>query len=166
LIAVGAVVRVGIGNLALSTPVPLYGVLAKVGLSETLAFVSGFVFGPAIGFGTGVLIITLSDMATIPGAWTPFIASIIGLIGLCAGIMARLTRKPSIMTVVLLAAILTLMSEFLQNAWVSLFYNVPIVAAMISGLPSLAMAEINNITLFPTVGLRIIKMLQEPDLPH
>lgn len=148
----------------MSTPVPLYGLLVKVGLSETLAFVSGFIFGPAIGFLTGAMIIIISDMATIPGAWTPFIAAIIGLVGLSAGIIRRLDRNPTVLTMGLSAAVLTLMSETLQNSWVSLSYNVPLVATMLSGLPSLAMAEVNNIILFPTVGLRVIKILQGPDL--
>ena len=72
LAAAGAVVRSGLGWLAYVVPV-FYGVLIKVGLSETLAFICGFVFGPIQGFIAGFLIIIVSDMFSVygPGIWTP-----------------------------------------------------------------------------------------------
>jgi uncharacterized membrane protein len=161
--AIGAVVRILVDNLALVSPEPVYGAVIKVGLSETLSFVSGFIFGPISGFITGFLIILLSDIASPygPGAWTPFIASIIGLLGICGGIIRRIRPRITVLVAIVSAVGLTLLSEFLQNAWVSLTYNIPIEGTMITGIVSLVTAMANNIILFPTVGIKTIKFVQE-----
>jgi uncharacterized membrane protein len=157
-------VRVGLDEIALTSAGPLYGVLVKVGLTETLAFVSGFAYGPAAGFFTGSLIIVISDLFTLPGPWTPFIATIIGLLGSLGGIIGRHHSEPTFRTLVFSAAVLTLVSEFLQNSWVALFYAVPIAAAMATGAPSLITALTNNIILFTALGPRIVKLLRESTL--
>jgi len=161
--AIGAVVRLLAGNVASVSPEPVYGVITKIGLSETLSFVSGFIFGPIAGFMTGFLIILLSDIASPygPGAWTPYIASIIGLLGICGGIIGRIRPRLTVSTALVSAVTLTLLSEFLQNAWVSLTYNIPIEGTMIAGLSSLVAAMANNVILFPTVGLKTINFVQE-----
>ena len=155
-------------GVAASSPEPVYGVLTKVGLTETLSFVSGFVYGPIVGFITGFLIILLSDIASPygPGAWTPFIASIIGLLGLCAGFVRYVRPRPTVLILVFSAVALTLLSEFLQNLWVSLTYNLPIALTMMTGIPSLITAWANNLILFPTVGMKTIKFIQEQRLNH
>ena len=132
-IAIGAVARIGLDELALVTP-PLFGILIAVGLTETLTFIDGFVYGPTAGFVTGFLIILISDMFTQPGPWTPFIAAIIGLIGLVAGTMRRSDRIPTFRMLAVSAVLLTLMSELLQNAWVALFYSLPIAGVMTLGI--------------------------------
>jgi uncharacterized membrane protein len=154
-------VRIGLDEVALTSAGPLYGVLVKVGLTETLAFVSGFVYGSAAGFVTGSLIIVISDLFILPGPWTPFIAAIIGLLGLLGGIISRVHNEPTFRMLFLTAAVLTLVSEFLQNMWVALFYAVPIAAAMATGVPSLMTALTNNLILFTTLGPRIVKLLRE-----
>jgi hypothetical protein len=58
------------------------------------------------------------------------------------------------------AVTLTLLSEFLQNAWVSLTYNIPIQVTMTTGLYSLVTAMANNVILFPTVGIKTIKFVE------
>ena len=52
----------GVGALL---PEPVFGALIKVGMSETLSFVGGFVYGPIVGFITGFMIILLSDIAVL-----------------------------------------------------------------------------------------------------
>jgi uncharacterized membrane protein len=147
-------------------PVLAFAVVIKLGLSETLTFAAGFIYGPIVGFVTGFLIILLSDIASPFGAgvWTPFIASIIGLIGICAGIIRRVRPRPTILMMTVSAVGLTLLSESLQNLWASLFYSVPIIPTMLSGFPSLVTAMANNIVLFPTVGSKAIKFVQEHQL--
>ncbi len=132
-IAIGAVARIGLDELALVTP-PLFGILIAVGLTETLTFIDGFVYGPTAGFVTGFLIILIADIFTQPGPWTPFIAAIIGLIGLVAGTMRRSDRIPTVRMLAVSAVLLTLMSELLQNAWVALFYSLPIAGVMTLGI--------------------------------
>jgi hypothetical protein len=158
-IAIGAIVRVGVDEVAMATP-PVYGMAIKVGLSETLSFVSGLAFGPIAGFITGFSIILLSDLAIAPGAWTPFIASIIGLLGICGGILRHFRRTPTMRMMLISAVPLTLLSELLQNAWVSVFFNTPIVPTMTLGIPSLTTALANNMILFPTVGFKTVQYLQ------
>lgn len=153
--------RIGIDEFAMMSPTPLYGVLIKVGLTETLTFINGFVYGAATGFVTGFLIIVISDLFVIPGPWTPFIAAIIGCLGLLAGIIARLHREATLRLLLLSAAGLTLISEFLQNTWTAVFYSIPISATMISGIPTLIAALVNNIILFTALGARTIRLLRE-----
>lgn len=163
-IAIGAIARIGLDELALVSPGALFGVLIKVGLTETLTFINGFVYGSVTGFVTGSLIIVISDLFLLPGPWTPFIAAIIGLLGVLAGIIRRRYSEPTLRLLLISAAVLTLISEFLQNTWVALFYAVPIAAAMVAGVPSLITALLNNLVLFATLGPKIIKLLRESTL--
>jgi len=165
-IAIGAAVRIVVDQVGDMVPTPVFSVVIKIGLSETLSFVSGFVYGPVIGFITGFLIILLSDIASPSGAgaWTPFIASIIGLLGICAGIIRRVRPRPSPLMMITSAVGLTLLSESLQNIWVAMFYNAPVIATMLYGLPSLVTAAVNNTVLFPTVGTKAIEFLQQHHL--
>jgi energy-coupling factor transport system substrate-specific component len=162
-IAIGAVARIGLDEVALVTP-PLFGILISVGLTETLTFIDGFVYGPTAGFVTGFLIILIADIFTQPGPWTPFIAAIIGLIGLVAGTMRRSDRIPTVRMLAVSAVLLTLMSELLQNAWVALFYSLPIAGVMTLGISTLVTALINNLILFTTLGPKVIKLLQGPPM--
>ena len=159
-IAIGAVVRIGVDEFAMVSPQPLYAMVIKVGLSETLSFVSGLVFGPLAGFITGFSIILLSDLPIAPGPWTPFIGAIIGLLGIIGGVLHRLRWKLTARMLLTSAVPLTLLSEFLQNAWVSVFFNTPIIPTLMFGVPSLVTALANNMILFPTVGFKTIKFLQ------
>jgi energy-coupling factor transport system substrate-specific component len=160
-IAVGAASRIMFGNVALESPGPLYGILIKVGLSETLAIVNGLAIGPVAGFITGALIVLVSDLFMVPGPWTPFIALIIGLLGLLSGIVRRWFTNPTAPRLALLAVSLTLLSEVLQNAWVSLFYGVPFLATAIMGVPSIVTALINNAILLSLLGPRIVMLIRK-----
>ena len=168
--AVGAVVRTLLGWVAFSVPpVPLpfgfslYSILIKIGLTETLAFICGFVFGPIQGFIAGALTIVVSDLFSVygSGVWTPFIAAIIGLLGICGGALRRLNDNPSVTLLGVTAITLTLMSEILQNIWFAWFFSMPIIAVLIMGVHSMVMAMVNNTVLFTVVAPRIIKVLQE-----
>jgi len=161
LVAVGAAVRIVLGRIALASPTAVYGVLIKVGLSETLAFVSGVVFGPIHGFITGMLTIVISDLFMIPGPWTPFISAIIGVVGFGGGLLNMLRVHPSRRIMIVSAILLTFVSEILQNLWVALFFGVPVVAAIVSGAPSLISALINNVVLFSMLGPRVIRTIRD-----
>ena len=167
LVATAAAVRVGMNWVAFAIAIPIYGVIVKIGLSETLAFTSGFVFGPIQGFITGALIIVVSDLLTWPGPWTPIIASIIGLLGICGGMIRRLRENPSVMFFGVTAVLLTLMSESLQNLYTTWFYLVsgmPLLVALgtafSGGIISMVTAIINNTVLFTTIVPRIVRLLR------
>jgi len=158
--ALGAAARIVLGNFALHSPVPLYGILIKVGLSETLTVAIGLALGPIAGFTTGALIIVVSDLFMVAGPWTPFIAAIIGLLGLLAGLVRPRVNELTALRLGILAVLLTVLSELLQNGWVSLFYGIPFLATMISGAPSMVAALVNNTILLTTVGPRIIGLIR------
>jgi energy-coupling factor transport system substrate-specific component len=175
LVATAAAVRVGMNWAALALTIPIYGVLVKIGLTETLTFVSGFVFGPVQGFITGLLIIIVSDMFTLAGLWTPFVAVIIGMLGLLGGLLRRFKTNPSIVLLGATAVALTTLSELFQNIWFAwymwAFYmpETPFVAVLgtvlVGGVKSAATAVINNVVLFMAIAPTIIKALQEMVMP-
>jgi len=175
LVATAAAVRVGMNWAALALSIPIYGVLVKIGLTETLTFVSGFVFGPVQGFITGLLIIIVSDLFTLAGLWTPFIAVIIGVLGLLGGLLRRFKANPSIVFLGLAAVALTMISELLQNIWFAwymwAFYmpETPFVAVLgtvlVGGVKSAVTALINNVVLFMAIAPTIIKALREMVMP-
>ena len=176
----GVAVRMGLGWVAYSVPaVPLpfgfslYGIFIKVGLTETLAFVSGFAFGPVQGFVTGVLIIVVSDIFSMygPGLWTPFIAAIIGLLGICGGVFRRFRENPSIMFLVASAVVLTMVSQLLQDIWFAWYmwafympetpFLIVLATSLVGGITSTVTALINNIVFFVAVAPKTIKVLRE-----
>ena len=160
-IAVGAASRIVLGNIALESPGPLYGILIKVGLTETLTIINGLAIGSVAGFMTGAMIVLVSDLFMAPGPWTIFIAAIIGLIGLLSGIARRWRSGSMFPGIALLAVSLTLLSEILQNAWMSLSYSVPFLATMIMGTPSLITALINNSILLTLIGPRAVALIRK-----
>ena len=173
LVATAAAVRVGMNWVAFAIAIPIYGVIVKIGLSETLAFTSGFVFGPIQGFITGALIIVVSDLLTWPGPWTPIIASIIGLLGICGGMIRRLRENPSVMFFGVTAVLLTLMSESLQNLYTTWFYLVSGMSLLVAlgtafsgGIISMVTAIINNTVLFTTIVPRIVRLLRRMVMGH
>jgi len=171
LVATAAAVRVGMNWVALAVSIPIYGILVKIGLAETLTFVSGFVFGPIQGFLTGALIIVVSDLLTLAGLWTPFIAIIIGILGLLGGIIRRLKHNPGILFFGLTAVILTVISEMLQNIWFAWYmwafympeagFLIVLAMSLVEGIPSIVTAIVNNFIFFTAVSPRIIKILKE-----
>jgi uncharacterized membrane protein len=163
LVAVGSVVRFGIDELAIITPTPFYGVVVKVGLSETLAFIMGIIYGPVVGFLGGSSIIVISDLPVAPGPWTPFIGGIIGFVfGVGGGTLRHLFRnRPNALWFAVSAVALTVVSEFLQNLWGSEFYGIPLLVSMVGGVPSLITALVNNTVLFTILAPRVISTIQE-----
>jgi len=159
LVAVGAVARISVGSVTMFVPPPLYAWVIAVGLTETLTFISGFTLGPVAGFVTGASIIVISDIATLPGSWTLPIAIIIGLIGVFAAVIRKLIKQLDFRIMALSSILLTLMSETLQNVAIAVLFNTPIIATIAFGTPTLIVALANNLILFPTVGLRVIKMI-------
>lgn len=156
--------RIGFGWLALSMPTPLYGVLIKVGFTETLTIVTGLAFGPIQGFTVGALTIVVSDLYLMPGPWTPFVAAITGLLGLCAGIFRGHVSSLGVRSLGAVAVVLTLLNEFLQDIWFSAFFGIPMITTLLMGLPTAITAVINNTVLLTALGPRVIKLLREAAL--
>jgi hypothetical protein len=145
----------------LSGPTAIYGILVKIGLTETLTFILGCAIGITAGFVRGGLIIIISDLLLVPGAWTPFIAGIIGpVFGVGGGVVHRIVKgQVTIRALIMSAALLTFVSELLQNAWFTLFFGAPLYVALAQGTPTLATALANNMILLSTVGARAISYI-------
>jgi uncharacterized membrane protein len=171
LVATAAAVRVGMNWAALAVAIPIYAILVKIGLTETLTFVSGFVFGSIQGFITGLLIIIISDLFTWAGLWTPFIAVIIGIIGFLGGVLRRFKPNPSITFLGATAVVLTVVSELLQNLWFAWYmwtfympeapFTIVLTTTLAEGVPSTITAITSNAVLFILVAPQIIKMLKD-----
>jgi len=140
-------------------PTLLYGYFIAVGLTETMTFITGFTLGPVAGFVSGFSIIVISDIATLPGPWTLPIAIIIGIIGVFAAMIRKVIKQLDFRVMIVAAILLTLMSETLQNVTSAVLFNTPIIPTLILGIPTLIAALANNLLLFPTVGLRVIRMI-------
>jgi hypothetical protein len=142
--------------------VPFYGVVIKIGLTETLAFIIGFTYGVIAGFIGGAMIIVISDLMILPGPWTPFIAAIIGLVfGVGGGVIGHFKNPvPGIKVLGASAVTLTIVSEILQNWWVAVFYSTPFLGTMIYGFSSLVTALVNNTILLIAIGPRVIMAIQ------
>jgi uncharacterized membrane protein len=165
LVATGAVLMMGLGWVAFASPIHIYGVLIKIGLTETLAFACGFVFGPLQGFIAGALIIVVFDLFMVLGPWTPFIAAIIGIIGI-GGVLRRFTGNPSVTALSISALVLMLISEVQQFTWFAWFFGMPIITSFLMGIPTLITAFINNTVLFATAESRIIKLMKAMVAPE
>ena len=144
------------------TPMPFYGIVIKLGLTETLAFIIGFTYGIVAGFVGGAMIIIISDLMVLPGPWTPFIAAIIGLVfGVGGGVIGHFKNPvPGIKILGASAVILTVASEILQNWWVAVFYSTPLLATMIYGFSSLITALVVNTILLIAIGPRVITVIR------
>jgi len=146
-------------------------VAVKIGLSEALTFTSGFAFGPVQGFVTGFLTIVVSDLFTWSGIWTPFIAAIVALIGLVAGIIRRFKMNPSTRFLGVSAIALITTSEVLQNVWFGWYmwsfylpetsFSTVLAASLVDGLPSMITSVASNTLLFTIVVPRILRILKE-----
>ena len=157
--ATGAGLRVAIAIWGMS--VPLHWAVAKIGLTETLTFVNGLTLGVSAGFLTGAGIIIVADLAMgWAGAWTPFIAVIIGLIGIIGGLLSGFIRKPGRKFMGLAAVCLTVVSEILQTLWFALFFGIPFLETFLMGIPSFVAALINNFVLFTAIGPWLIEFLR------
>lgn len=158
-IATGAGLRIAIAIWGMSAP--LHWAVAKIGLTETLTFINGLTLGVSAGFLTGLSIIVVADLAMgWAGAWTPFIAVIIGLLGVIGGLLRGLIRNPGLRFMGLSAVCLTVMSEVLQTLWFAWFFGIPFLGAFLMGIPSLVAALVNNFVLFTTIGPWLIESLK------
>jgi hypothetical protein len=110
-----------------------------------------------------------------PGLWTPFIAVIIGLVGIGGWMFRRFKENPSVISIGVAAVILTIVSELLQNIWFAWYmwafymsetgFMIVLGMSLVGGIKSMVTALINNTVLFTAVAPRIIKVLQEMVMP-
>lgn len=82
------VVLAMLGAIAAVSRVP-FAALPSVQPSSFIIMMTGIVFGPQAGFVVGVLTAIISNMFLGQGPWTPWQMFAWGMIGLCAGLLAK-----------------------------------------------------------------------------
>ena len=101
----------------------------------------------------------------------PFIAAIIGLLGVFGGVLRRSKEQLSTKFLAVSAVTLTMISELLQNIWFALYmwafympetpFLVVFMMTLAQGIASAVTAIFNNIVFFVAVAPRTIRVLKE-----
>jgi uncharacterized membrane protein len=145
--------------------------VANFKVMDLLVFVSGFVFGPMIGASVGILVWTvyglLNPYGFVPQIWiaTMLSESIYGVAGGLLGKSLSAVRLPSNRAglSILFGAtgfLLTLTYDLVTNIAFALTFNVPIIAALIAGIPFAIIHEASNTVLFGICSIPLITVLE------
>jgi uncharacterized membrane protein len=145
--------------------------VANLKVMDLLVFVSGFVFGPMIGASVGILVWTvyglLNPYGFVPQIWiaTMLSESIYGVAGGLLGKSLSAVRLPSNRAglSILFGAtgfLLTLTYDLVTNIAFALTFNVPIIAALIAGIPFAIIHEASNTVLFGICSIPLITVLE------
>ncbi|MEM1655261.1 MAG: hypothetical protein QXU12_03630 [Nitrososphaerota archaeon] len=137
---------------------------------DLLVFVSGFVFGPMIGASVGILAWTvygiLNPYGFVPQIWIATMLSE-SIYGLAGGIFAKLipitgsSDHRAGLSILFGATgfLLTLLYDLITNIAFALTFNVPIIAALIAGIPFALIHEASNAVLFGICSIPLISIL-------
>mgnify|MGYP001774302169 CR=1 FL=1 len=145
--------------------------VANFKVMDLLVFVSGFVFGPIIGASIGVLTWmvygVLNPYGFVPQIWviTMLSETIYGIIG---GILAKSISVSDYssnrvgLTVLFGATgfLLTFLYDLITNVAFAITFGIPIIAALIAGVPLALIHEISNLILFGACSLPLISILE------
>jgi len=145
--------------------------VANLKVMDLLVFVSGFVFGPMIGASVGILVWTvyglLNPYGFVPQIWiaTMLSESIYGVAGGLLGKSLSAVRLPSNRAglSILFGAtgfLLTLTYDLVTNIAFALTFNVPIIVALIAGIPFAIIHEASNTVLFGICSIPLITVLE------
>jgi len=139
-------------------------------IMDLLVFVSGFVFGPLIGASTGILIWAvygvLNPYGFVPQIWiaTMLSESIYGVMGgllgmlLPAGFYSNKTGLGMLFGA--MGFLLTLIYDLITNIIFALTSNIPIIVALIAGVPFMIIHEASNAALFGVCSIPLITVLE------
>ncbi|MEM3162692.1 MAG: ECF transporter S component [Candidatus Bathyarchaeia archaeon] len=152
-------------NYALSS-IPNFKVM------DFFVFISGFIFGPWIGASTGILVWMIYGVINPYGfvlqVWlaTMLSEAIYGLVGGILGKKISLSNSSSdyfMISVILGVAgfILTLVYDFLTNIAYALAFNIPIIVAIVMGVPFTLVHEISNAAIFGICTVPLLNSLQK-----
>lgn len=144
--------------------------IANFKAMDLLVFVSGFVFGPLIGASVGVLVWAvygiLNPYGFVPQIWIATMLSE-SIYGLAGGAFARwmpaadyLTHKTGLSILFGAAGFfLTFLYDLVTNVVFALTFNIPIIAALIAGIPFAIIHEVSNAALFGMCSAPLISIL-------
>lgn len=141
-------------------------------IMDFLVFISGWIFGPGIGASTGILVWMIYGVINPYGfvlqVWlaTMFSEAIYGLAGGILGKKISLSNPSSdyLGVSVLLGAagfILTLVYDFFTNIAYAVAFGVPIIVAIVMGVPFTIVHEISNAAVFAVCTVPLLNSLQK-----
>jgi hypothetical protein len=144
--------------------------VANLKIMDLLVFVSGFIFGPLIGASVGFLVWAvygvLNPYGFVPQIWiaTMLLESIYGVAGGALGkSLSTILPGNRAGLGVLFGAIgflLTLIYDLITNIAFALTFNVPIIMALIAGIPFAIIHEASNAALFGICSIPLIIVLE------
>lgn len=139
---------------------------------DFFVFITGFIFGPVVGASVGILIWliygVINPYGFVPQVWisTMFSETIYGLAG---GALAKWAssmdlNKHHLSLSVLFGAIgfmTTLLYDLLTNIVYAFSFGVPLIVAIIMGVPFAMLHEISNAIIFGTCSIPLIIALEK-----
>lgn len=146
--------------------------VANFKVMDLLVFVSGFVFGPIIGASIGVLTWmvygVLNPYGFVPQIWVATMLSET-IYGITGGVLAKLISVSDYSSNrvglrVLFGAtgfLLTFLYDLITNVAFALTFGVPIIAALIAGVPFALIHELSNLILFGACSTPLISILEK-----
>ncbi len=146
--------------------------VANFKVMDLLVFVSGFVFGSTVGASIGVLTWmvygVLNPYGFVPQIWivTMLSEAIYGIMGgfLAKSIsLADYSNSRVVVRVLFGAAgfLLTFIYDLVTNVAFALTFGIPIMAALISGIPFAIIHELSNLILFGVCSPPLISILEK-----
>jgi len=145
--------------------------VANFKIMDLLVFVSGFVFGPLIGASVGILVWAvygvLNPYGFVPQIWIATMLSESmygvagGLLGKSLSIVSTSGNRAGLsMLFGAMGFLLTLIYDLITNIAFALTFNVPIIAALIAGIPFAIIHEMSNAALFGICSIPLITVLE------
>jgi len=145
--------------------------VANVKIMDLLVFISGFIFGSLIGASVGVLIWAiygvLNPYGFVPQIWfaTMLSESVYGVVGGILGKSLSIASPSNnkILLSILFGAVgflLTFIYDLATNIAFALTFNVPLIAALITGVPFALIHQASNAVLFGICSIPLLTVLE------
>jgi uncharacterized membrane protein len=146
--------------------------VANFKIMDLLVFISGFVFGSLIGASVGVLIWAiygvLNPYGFVPQIWVATMLSE-SVYGIAGGILGRslsiasLSSNKTLLSILFgaMGFLLTFIYDIATNIAFALTFNVPLIAALITGIPFAIIHQASNAALFGICSIPLLTVLEK-----
>ncbi|KJS10434.1 MAG: hypothetical protein VR67_18655 [Peptococcaceae bacterium BRH_c8a] len=142
-----------------------FAAIPNVQPTTFLVIISGYVLGPGAGFAVGALAALTSNFFLGLGPWTPWQMVAWGLVGLSAGVLARIKSSHSRWALVAFALGWGYLYGLIMNTWHWLTYIYPLswqtfAATYAAGFAFDTLHAVGNGVFMYLMGMEMIKILQ------
>ena len=146
--------------------------IANFKIMDLLVFISGFIFGSLIGASVGVLIWAvygvLNPYGFVPQIWIATMLSE-SVYGIAGGILSRslsivsLSSNKTLVSILFSATgfLLTFIYDIATNIAFALTFNVPLIVALITGIPFAIIHQASNTVLFGICSIPLLTVLKK-----